>query len=53
MFFIIQPLFLQKTKPLYPTPKYLNLGRVSEVSELEQAMHNRASESLLIQFGDS
>ena len=23
MFFIIQPLFLQKTKPLYPTPKYL------------------------------
>ena len=23
MFSIIQPLFLQKTKPLYPTPKYL------------------------------
>ena len=23
MFFIIQPLFLQKTKPLYPHPKYL------------------------------
>jgi hypothetical protein len=25
MFFIIQPLFLQKTKPLYPYPKYLFL----------------------------
>ena len=24
MFFIIQPLFLQKTKPLYPHPKYLH-----------------------------
>ena len=23
MFFINQPLFLQKTKPLYPNPKYL------------------------------
>jgi hypothetical protein len=23
MFFIHQPLFLQKTKPLYPNPKYL------------------------------
>ena len=23
LFSIIQPLFLQKTKPLYPTPKYL------------------------------
>ena len=46
MFSIIQPLFLQKTKPLYPTPKYLNLGRVSVVRELEQAMHNGASERL-------
>jgi hypothetical protein len=23
MFFIIQPLFLQKAKPLYPHPKYV------------------------------
>ena len=39
MFSIIQPLFLQKTKPLYPHPKHLFGIEFLRVSVIHDSMH--------------
>ena len=59
MFFIIQPLFLQKTKPLYPNPKYLfgivirNWAAINQRFSLRLLVVRGSSQSRIYAFGST